>query len=96
MYYILFYDFVENYLEKRTPYRAAHFDHITPYVNNGQLRLGGAFANPADKAALVFYVDSRGIIEEFVKADPYYLNGLIRDYSIREWTVVVGKDFIKQ
>ena len=28
-------------------------------------------------------------IEEFVASDPYFLNGLVSGYTIREWTVVV-------
>ena len=93
MYYILFYYFVENYPEKRTPFRQSHFNHIQGYIDKGELRLAGAFADPADSAALVFRVSNKNIIENFVKNDPYFKNGLVMDYKIREWTVVAGLDF---
>lgn len=93
MYYILFYNFVENYLEKRTPFRPNHFNHIQSYIEKEELRLAGAFADPADSAALIFKVDNKDRIENFVKNDPYFINGLITGYSIREWTVVAGSDY---
>lgn len=94
MYCILFYEFVEGYIEKRAPYRQDHLNLVHEYIERDELRLGGAFANPADSAALVFFVDEISIVEGFVKSDPYYTNELVKDYSIREWTVVVGKDMI--
>ena len=47
MYYILFYDVVENYIEVRQPYREAHLSHIKPYAEKGDVRLAGALADPA-------------------------------------------------
>ncbi len=90
MYFILFYDFVENVIERRAPYREAHLALVGEYVDRGELVLGGAFAHPADGAAIVFKVNSPVEIEAFVKRDPYVLNGLVIEWRIREWTVVVG------
>ena len=33
-------------------------------------------------------------IEEFVKEDPYNIAGLVTSYSIRDWTVAVGRENI--
>ncbi len=90
MYFLLFYDYVENIVERRTPYREAHLALIGEYVERGELVLGGAFANPADGAAIVFKVENQAKIEEFVEKDPYVINGLVTEWRIREWTVVVG------
>lgn len=90
MYFILFYDYVEKVIEKRTPYREAHLALVREYVQRGELVLGGAFANPADGAAIVFKVEDQAQIEEFVAKDPYVVNGLVTGWRIREWTVVVG------
>jgi uncharacterized protein YciI len=54
------------------------------------LVLGGAFADPADGAAIVFKVEDKAKLEDFVKNDPYVVNGLVSGWRIREWTVVVG------
>ena len=52
--------------------------------------LGGALANPPDCAVLVFEGDSPKVAEDFAKADPYVLNGVIKSWRVREWTTVVG------
>lgn len=90
MYFLLLYDYVENVIERRTPYREAHLTLVGEYVDRGELVLGGAFANPTDGAAIVFKVDNRAKIESFVERDPYVINGLVTEWRIRDWTVVVG------
>jgi uncharacterized protein YciI len=90
MYFILFYDYVENVVERREPHREAHLALVGTYVDRGELVLAGAYADPVDGAALVFKVDNKVKIEEFVGRDPYVANGLVAGWRIREWTVVVG------
>lgn len=90
MHCILFYDYVENVVERRAPWREAHLALARQWVDSGRLVLGGAFAAPADGAALVFAVDDPTDVEEFVAADPYVANGLVTAWRIRPWTVVVG------
>jgi uncharacterized protein YciI len=41
---------------------------------------------------LVFKTAGRSIVEEFAKADPYVLNGVVRSWIVREWTTVAGRD----
>jgi len=90
MYFLLFYDYVENVVEQRAPYREAHLALVGEYVDRGELVLGGAFAGPVDGAAIVFKVENPTKIEKFVERDPYVINGLVTGWRIREWTVVVG------
>ena len=90
MYYILFYNYVDNIIEKRVPFREAHLVLATSFVESGELLLGGAFANPADGAILIFKVGNKAQVEAFVKQDPYVQNGLVTSWNIREWSVVVG------
>ena len=66
MHFILFYDYVENIVERRALFREAHLTHVRDYVERDELVLGGAFASPADGAAIVFKLDSAAQIEEFV------------------------------
>ena len=90
MVYILTYEYVEDYLEKRKPHRKDHFDHVSPYIKSGNLLLGGATANPADKGIIIYKGLTKDQIQDIVKNDPYYKAGIIKHFSIREWTVVVG------
>lgn len=90
MYYILFYQTVDDYIEKRKPYRDAHLAYAKKYHDEGKLVLAGALADPADSAVLIFKGDSPSIAESFVENDPYVNNGLIKEWKIRPWTVVIG------
>ena len=90
MYYLLFYDVVDDYVERRAAFRDEHLGLARQYAVRGELLLGGALANPADGAVLVFRCDSSEVIEGFVAADPYVRHGLVTSWRIREWNVVVG------
>lgn len=90
MYYILFYKTVDNYIEKRAPYRSEHLDLINQAHAAGDLVMAGALAEPADSAVLVFKGDSPKAAEAFTQNDPYVKNGLISEWSVRPWTVVAG------
>jgi len=90
MYYLLFYDYVENIVERRSPYREAHLALVREYVERRELVLGGAFVDPADGAAIAFKVDDRARVDQFVESDPYVANGLVTAWRIRQWTVVAG------
>ncbi len=90
MYYILFYEVVDDYVKKRAPFRDEHLRLANEAAEKGQLLLGGAFDNPVDGAALVFKAEDPSVVEDFVRSDPYVRNGLITDWKIREWTVVTG------
>lgn len=93
MFYLLTYYTVEDYIKRRAPFRNTHLSLAKEYFDKGLLVMGGALANPADKALLVFKCDDKNRIEEFVKRDPYVQNGLVASWDIREWTVVIGDKF---
>jgi uncharacterized protein YciI len=95
MYYILFYDVVEDYVRKRAPFREEHLRLTDEAAKKGQLLLGGALDNPVDGAVLVFKADDSSVVEEFVKNDPYVKNGLITNWKIRDWTVVTGSAMVE-
>jgi uncharacterized protein YciI len=89
MYYILFYKTVDNYLEKRIPYREEHLAYAMNSFEKGELFIAGALADPADGAVLVFKSESPKVAEEFAQNDPYVRNGLITEWSVRKWSVVI-------
>jgi uncharacterized protein YciI len=78
-------------MERRTEFREEHLGMAKQLNERGELLLGGAFADPPDKALLVFHVADKSVVEDFVSKDPYVKNGLIKEWEIRAWTVVIGK-----
>jgi uncharacterized protein YciI len=90
MYYLLFYDYVEDVLERRAPFREEHLRLARGALERGELLMGGAFAEPVDGAALLFRTDDPSAVEAFIRRDPYVTNGVVTRWRIRPWTVVVG------
>ena len=90
MYYILFYKTVENYVERRAPYRAEHLSYAQAAHRRGELILAGALDEPADDAVLVFRGESHEVAEAFARGDTYVRNGLVKAWKVRPWTVVIG------
>src|SRR5436309_2924153 len=92
MHYLLFYDVVADYAERRLAFRAEHLAHARRAVERGELILGGALADPIDGAVLLFRGSSPAVAEAFTAADPYVKEGLVTRWRVREWTTVVGAD----
>ncbi|MBI5324967.1 MAG: YciI family protein [Ignavibacteriae bacterium] len=90
MYYILTYKTVDQYVARRDQFRDAHLSYAAEYVKRGELLLGGALDEPVDSAVLIFQGETPSVAEEFAKNDPYVRNGLITQWTVRKWNVVVG------
>jgi uncharacterized protein len=95
MHYLLFYEAADEYLAKRSEFRNEHLDMAWKASDRGELLLGGALANPVDGAVLLFKGDSAEVAERFAKADPYVTNGLVKRWSVREWSTVAGEGCAK-
>jgi uncharacterized protein YciI len=91
VHYLLIYDVVDDYVDRRVPLRAAHIGLARDAVARGELVLGGAL-NPPEGVMLLFRGDSPAAAEAFAAADPYVQNGLVKSWKVREWTTVVGAD----
>jgi len=91
MHYLLFYDVVPDYVERRAQFRAEHLALGRAAVARGELVLGGALADPVDGAVLLFRGDSPAAAESFVAADPYVRHGLVTRWRVRPWTTVIGE-----
>ncbi len=93
MYFVLEYDLVDDYLERRTSLRPEHLALVTAASGRGEIRLAGALSGPADRALLTFRGDDPSAAEAFAHADPYVKHGLVRAWRVRPWNVVAGVDF---
>lgn len=86
--YILFYEYVDDMLERRAPHREAHLDHVQAHKYEGNVIMAGALGEPPTGAAIVF----RGVgpegIEIFVNDDPYVKAGLVKSWRTELWNVV--------
>ena len=91
MHYLLMYDVVDDYVDRRAPFRQAHIELARAAVARGELVLGGALAQPADGVVLLFRGSSSAAAEQFAESDPYVRAGIVTKWRVREWTTVVGE-----
>jgi uncharacterized protein YciI len=89
-FFALQYEFVDDFINRRAPYRDEHLGMLRELHARGEVVLAGAFAEPADRALIVFKADDRGAVESFAKRDPYVVNRLVTRWEVRLWNVVVG------
>lgn len=90
MHYVLIYDYVADYMDRRAAFRDAHLRLAWESHARGEFQLGGVLADPVDGALLWFKADSPAVVEAFVAADPYVTGGLVAKWRIRPWLTVAG------
>ena len=86
--FVLTYEYVENVAEKRAPLRASHLAYAKDMVAKGVLLAGGAF-NPLTHGMLIIN-GTRDDADNLAKRDPYVVGKIVKNYDIKEWTVVIG------
>jgi len=90
MHYLMIYELEADYMHRRGEFRAEHLSLARAAVARGEMVLGGALADPTDQAIMLFKAESPDVVHAFARADPYVLNGLVKRWSVRPWTTVVG------
>jgi uncharacterized protein YciI len=88
--HILFYDYVENAVERRAPYRDEHLALAREQRDAGRLVMAGAIGDPPHGGVLVFRDLEPSVIEEFVQSDPYVKGGVVTAWRIEPWNVVIA------
>ena len=70
MHYLLIYHTVENYVERRAPFRDEHLGYSDAAHARGELFMGGAVGDPPDTAMLIFRADTPVVAEELPATIP--------------------------
>ncbi len=89
-YFVLEYEVVDGFLEKRAPFRDAHLRLVRAAHARGEIVMAGALGDPPAGALLVFHGPSAYAAEEFARQDPYVINELVIRWQARSWHLVVG------
>jgi uncharacterized protein YciI len=90
VYFILLYEVGDNFINRRAPYRPEHLKMLEDAHRRGELVMAGAFSDPVDGAALVFRGEDAAVAKRFAETDPYVTKGLVTDWRVRGWNVVIG------
>jgi hypothetical protein len=86
--YVLLYDSADDVLSKAPAHFPAHKARLDAFHERGDLLMVGTFGNPQDEGSMALFT-SREAAEEFVKDDPFVLNGVVRAWHIREWNEIL-------
>ena len=86
--FILFYEYVDDILERRAAHRDAHLAWINEWRDDGKLVLAGAMGRPPHGAAIVFDVDEDSEVERFADEDPYVIAELVTQRRIEPIALV--------
>ena len=89
-YFALTYDVVENFAERRMPFRGSHLKMAQDAHERGEIVMAGALGYPPQKALIVFHATDGVVTERFAENDPHVTNGLVRSWSVQPWNVVIG------
>jgi len=92
VHYLLFYEVVPDYVERRAAFRDEHLTLAWEAHARGELVLGGALDDPVDGAVLLFAGDSPTAAEAFASRDPYVRHGLVTRWRVRPWKTVAGSN----
>jgi uncharacterized protein YciI len=90
VYYVVFvvtaYASFEDALAKAPDALAAHMARSQERHRQGALLMAGAFLDRSDEPLSTMSVlTSREAAEEYIKGDPFVLNGMVTNWHIREW-----------
>ncbi len=85
---VMFYEVTPEGLSKAMANIEGHQKRLKEFHKRGVLLMAGPFANPAEGALGVF--TSKEAAEEFVKGDPFVLNGVVGKWRLVEWNEVLA------
>ena len=88
---VLFYESAEDVATKAPPHFAAHCARWKEFADRGELLMVGPFANAQEDGSMAIFT-TRESAEEFVRGDPFVLNGVVRNWTIREWREALVPD----
>lgn len=91
-YYALEYSVVDDFINRRAPYRPAHLQLVRDAHARGEVSLAGALGDPPDGVLMIFRGEGPLVAEDFARNDPYVTNGLTTSWRVRPWNVVVGRE----
>jgi uncharacterized protein YciI len=89
-YYILNYKAKANFIKNKEPYQAEHKLLMQQSYKSNNLVLAGGLLNPSDGGMLIFKGGSPKIAEDFAINDPYVKSGIIEEWFVRPWSIVIG------
>ncbi len=95
VYYLVFvvtkYKNFEEAKAKAPEQIASHLARSKELHQQGDLLMSGAFLNnPEEPLSTMAVLSSRRAAEDYIHGDPFFINGMISKWYIREWANMFG------
>jgi uncharacterized protein len=81
---VVFYESAPDVATRAPAHMAEHRARWAEFSRRGELLMIGPFANPQEEGSMGIFT-TREAAEEFVRGDPFVLNGVVRNWYIRDW-----------
>jgi uncharacterized protein YciI len=88
MKYVLLYESADDVATKAPPHFPAHTARLDEFHARGDLLMVGTFGDPQSQGSMAIF-RTREAAEQFVRDDPFVVNGVVRSYEIRDWNEVL-------
>lgn len=83
MKYVMFYEMAPDGLAKARIHYSTHRARLDEFHARGVLLMAGPWGDPAAGAMGIF--TTREAAEEFIRDDPFVMNGVVKTWTLREW-----------
>lgn len=90
-YFATTYTYIPDSAAARDTTRPAHREYLAQVNERGGLLLSGPYVGDEPAALLVFEAATEEEARTLVEADPFVLEGLVADITMREWQPVSGR-----
>jgi uncharacterized protein len=87
--YVLLYDSADDVASRAPAHFPAHRARLDEFHRRGGLLMVGTFGDPQNEGSMGIFT-SRDAVEEFVREDPFVLNGVVKHWHIREWNEILA------
>ena len=84
---VMFYDVAPGALAQLKTHFPAHRARLEEFHARGVLLAAGPLGNPPERAMGIF--TTREAAEEFIKGDPFVLNGVVGRHTLHDWNEVL-------
>lgn len=84
MKYVVLYTSADNVLTRAAEHFPAHKARLDEFHARGELLMVGAFGDPEREGSMAIFRTREGAAQ-FVAGDPFVLNGVVKEYEIRDW-----------
>lgn len=90
--FVLMFRYVED-AALVSEHRPEHREYLQTFLERGELLAAGPLGEPGPAGGLLLLqVESADRVEEILKGDPFYTQGVITEHMVQEWTLAFGSE----